>query len=678
MKIEALKYQNKYIQNHKNITFKAAPFDVSPPIQDTQKQLIEISNSYFPVNIQQNNTSQFVRKLYKLDNVHCPVCGVKMFSFNKFKNVLAEGSEITNSKDFIDWLESYQENIPIKNQNFIKFLKENYEKSQITDTKSFLEYCKEQSYKNSEIAFEKTVEFLKEAKEKYNLSDSDSVLLDEYEIRLKNFDVRNNDHIFKSLKNIFKDTILNMENENKYILNDELIQKYAPAILCQNIFYTSDRKNFSENSFQYQILENLFLKSFSNIIPLLPNYNQNYNPIYNKILCCQGCSSKIPNNKNLLYFYYYQKNLESNIIQYLEDIGKNILSDNLDGYSDYMIGLANLVSNITKNKINLRKFDHKNEIFKNVKIKQFYENLEKADFEPMNQENISCALCGDKTITHKQKMEIYEKINNAKTLKELIDLMNDNQKFINYRYRYFLRQINEILKNNPETTEEDIINICQKISAKNINDKLLMNIAFANLIQDSLSENDKAFVKNYVDSVNKTFLNLPNDKVFPYKEYSDMLMENINKIENPHFRHEYYQKFKEEIKKLYIVQTKFFPYQPVVEKNGSKIKVIIQNIFNSSTVTIKRIIPRKMNNSETKMNYMITCKNCNQEKLNFNKPKIKKHMQKYIDKLVELINNNELPEEYKDYVSRFCAFVRHISKEKIVLHYNFAKESINQ
>ena len=60
MKIEALKYQNKYIQNHKNITFKAAPFDVSPPIQDEQKQLVEISNSYFPVNIQQNNTSQFL------------------------------------------------------------------------------------------------------------------------------------------------------------------------------------------------------------------------------------------------------------------------------------------------------------------------------------------------------------------------------------------------------------------------------------------------------------------------------------------------------------------------------------------------------------------------------------------------------------------------------------------
>ena len=59
MKIEALKYQNKYIQNHKNITFKAAPFDVSPPIQDEQKQLGESSDSYSPVNIQQYNTNTF-------------------------------------------------------------------------------------------------------------------------------------------------------------------------------------------------------------------------------------------------------------------------------------------------------------------------------------------------------------------------------------------------------------------------------------------------------------------------------------------------------------------------------------------------------------------------------------------------------------------------------------------
>ena len=90
--------QNKF---RKNSSSQVAP---SEPETGSCSQKPNFSGYYTPVYMEKNDALEFRKKLYSLENIHCPICGIKMLSIKEAQNLIKQGANIKNPVKFSFWL----------------------------------------------------------------------------------------------------------------------------------------------------------------------------------------------------------------------------------------------------------------------------------------------------------------------------------------------------------------------------------------------------------------------------------------------------------------------------------------------------------------------------------------------------------------------------------------------
>ena len=104
-------------------------------------------------------------------------------------------------------------------------------------------------------------------------------------------------------------------------------------------------------------------------------------------------------------------------------------------------------------------------------------------------------------------------------------------------------------------------------------------------------------------------------------------------------------------------------------------------MFKGSIATIDHLVAKNRQGWENIANYVVMCKNCNNEKTNYSimhwldiHPPVAKNMQKYMDVIVDKLHKGEFKEEYmKKYPFVFAKCLKILTQGKAVIRFDSSK-----
>lgn len=631
----------------------------------------DTQNSYFPLSFKSREVYNMTRSLMQLDDMHCPFCGTKMHSIEQAKKLVKQAESIQDKDEFINWLELNKEYIPKMYLKFIDSAKNNAILSTTTDVNSLLLNMKDGACVASSKAIEKMKEKMLEIQKNNDLSDSDNVLIDECYIRLSDYDVFSGTNILYDLTLILRETIGILENAK---VNNEIYNQakeiIIPASFYQNLFLPFSKSHLAK-TYQGHVISSLIHNSENQMHKILKTPQKDNDPKLNLILCCKDCEQKASETNVVLRSFTKTDDLRKNIVKYIEDLSKQVLDNKLQADSAYIIDFANFLDRISEINININK--EKSKIINAIRIKAFKDEHEKVTFEPVNREGIPCATCGQTTITHEQRLKIFNEIAKASTYSDLLNIIRKNRYFVSNRFQSAVKLFEKLVEENPQITEKQLINEFKKQLADEIKQQLQDNITLAEMTKNRMSfPEDTVLLQKYIDDVKSKFLNFSEKSMFPYQEYTDLLKDSVYKMNDTHYKYYYGTMFKETIRKKYNKQANIFPNKETIEKLNSYLKVYLQNLFKGTVATVDHLIPKGKNGENDLSNYVVMCRNCNTEKTDYPllrwlviHPEMPKNVQKYMNKIVSMINNNELDPEYRKYPKIFSKKIAQLSHGKV-------------
>lgn len=671
MKIGPIISNNRTINTN---TINSSSTFVSAPIgsQTDKSNVLPAQKYYLPSNFKANESRSFDTDMRNLQNLHCPVCGVKMLSKKEIMILLAEGERIKSIHSFIGWLERNEKSIPENYKKVISSAKRNAREYGTRDVEDLIQKMRESAFVASENAVDDMKKVIVDSQKQNNYSDSDNVLLDECYIKLDELEISGKKDILRPIKAILEDTVNNLEDKNSQKLYYSLMNSVAKAGMYQRLF--PDRKSqLTNDSYRRQFLQNIFNHSFSSLDKIITNFVGDRNINQNLIMTCQDC--KAPKSSHIFKYHQNNPNLKENFVQYLEDIGGNVLNDKITGGTDYALGLVSFVRNITAGHVDVNIY--KNKTLKEVNVKQFYANQDKINFEPVKHEGIPCSSCGDLTITHNQKLDYFKEIESKKDMQGLADFLKEHEETVNARYKPLVNMFLTNLEQNPDISEVEMLKSLKIYASNKLKTQLAENVKIVTLRWSEFKSSDKALVQEFIDEVNEKFLNLPDNKPFPYEEYIGLLKRSIYLVSDNNFKNTIGNKFKESIRKRYSRQLILYPQKDTVKKVGSPMKVIVEDIFKGSVATVDHFIAKDRRGWDKIPNYVVMCKNCNAEKTNYSvqhwsflNQDFGKNLQKYLNKIVDMIKKGELGAEYESYPAVLASCVNKLTDGKIVLRFD--------
>lgn len=671
MKIYPILFNNHITKQNNSSSGSASNYSTAP----FESRLSTSSSAVLPANFKGLESAAFAKELRQLKEVHCPVCGVKMIPYKDLQALVQEGEEIKDPESFALWLQNHKENM----NEIFKVIPDSALKAvqnkDVQDTELLLDAMREDAYSASRKALGFVKNRIEETRLVQVFSDSDNVLLDEAEMRLENLKPEETNDLLRDVKIILQDTVGNLEDTDKWTLYSELKNSVKDASFKQHLFLYENDKPY-KGSRQKQFLQKLFFLSSSMSQNIVTNFEEDRDLKSNVILTCKCCNR--PRGEQLFKHYMDRPGLKDNFERYVEDIGQKILDGELKGSTDYPLTLTRFVSKLTRENINIDKFQ--NETLKKVSGKRFDDMHERVNFQPVSKRGIPCATCGKDTIVHEEKCEIFDEIKNAKDVHELMDILDDNRDLIRSKQKPLVRYWALNLKHNPQISEAELFRNLKTFSRNQINGQLEKNIKIASESLEKLTGSDKALVENFIQETAK-LLDFPDNTPFPYDKYSAISKDTIYKIEDDDFRNRHVALFKESIRRLFSTHMLLYPNNATIKKVGSPLKVVAQNIIKGSVATIDYMVPISKNGWEDQMNAVVMCKNCNHEKTNYSlehwhmlHPEMKQNMQKYLDKIVSLIKSGEL-KGMDRYPYVIASSVKKLTSGKVVLFFDLPKKT---
>lgn len=656
--------------------FSTSPLSKNPAVS-AQRQLVSGMPAFSPANFKGQESAVFARDLRNLHGIHCPICGVEMLSLNDFQNTIREGESIKDPGEFASWIEGHSENL---NKSFKKIpdsAQKAAQSSDVTDIDSMLDFMREDAYAASRKVLNSLQRRINEARETQVFSDSDNVLLDESLMRLESLDVEKTHDLLKDVKTILQDTIGNLENDSKWGLYMELKEPVKEAGFYQHLFFY-DKDKLPNINRQRQFLQKMFFLSSAVSQNIVTNFEEDRDLKANVILTCKCCNK--PRGEQLFKHFKDEHDLKKNYVQYVDDVGARILDGELKGSSDYPIKLVRFVNKLSRGELNIDKYE--NETLRKVLNKRFGDLHERVNFAPVAKRGIPCATCGKDTITHEERLEIFDEIKDAKNIRELMDILEDNWDLVRPGQKALVRYWALNLKHEPDISEAVLLKNLRNFSANQIKGQLRKSINIVKSSMKNLNDSDRALVEVYLREAEKLCDSLPASRPFSYDVYSNLLKNTIYNVEDDGFRNRNVVFLKEPIRRLFSTHMLLYPNDATIKKVGSTMKVITQNIMKGSVATIDYLVPISKNGWENKENAVVMCKNCNHEKTSYSlshwhelHPELAQNMQKYIDRIVSLIKSGELKDMDK-YPFVIASSVKTLTNGKIVLHFNLPKKDV--
>lgn len=648
MKILPVKYNINIIKNINN----------KYPLQTSEKNDIEISRMpnvyYSPVGFQGvDNQALLTKELKSLENMHCPLCGTKMLSRDEMNVALQEADELKNGEGFVKFIDKYGENI---NPHFSKMIKNLRQKSLVNKNKPLTELFnsfKEAEQHRSDFAFNNVLEKLNNLADSDEFSDADKEILRKCSYKM-NVIPKNSkrEGIYKHFNNQLKTSIGLLEYKDKKTLFNDLNENVRNNFVNEYLYVNKYHEN---EQLHKSFIRNLLFYSKSDLRKVFDSQSAKDK---NLMLSCEHCeitNKSLKRSKVKPYIYY----------NHIYELSQQALDGKISQNPSYPINLLENIrrctySHLTPDKTNPSLC----ELMKVVgaKDKRFVE------FEVADQQGVSCASCGQKTITHEEKKEMFEKVKNAESVQELAAILNDNEEIIKPKFAKLVSTFNSVLKKSPNVTEKTMFKILRNYTNDELQNSMFNCISELRKISGKFKINahDRKLVNDFVSKVGK-MISYDTSKQFPYDEYRLNVVELSKGLETP-FMSEFWDVTMASMFVNIQLQHLFYPNNDTVEKVGTPLKVAIQDILKDSVATVDHLDPKyKYNPKENqdlytqgrenrKANLVVMCKDCNGRKNTQDlkkwvrkNPEMKHNLVKYLKEVKQLRKDNKIGAEFNYY-----------------------------
>ena len=395
------------IFNKNNITNNNNGFDTE--IKSSNKPQVVTSN--YPINFGNSIiTASFINDLKKLNNIPCPCCGTKMLSSKDSELLLQQVEKVKVGKDILTFLDSVKDSINPFFKSFTQNISNFAEKNLDCDSDLIFERISLDCKKNTDNELEKlnlkiqelinSDEYSNEQKEIF------SGLLYKFQILPKDVKRKNlYKHISKSMREAFE----NFENRTKKTLYNRLNEDVKNAFVFEYLFSNLDQESKPTTSIFFKNLLGYSTPVIRKV------FQENDATPENLILSCNYCTKSNKNfvNKNGEHKFYYE---------YIYALANRALNGELS-IKDYPLKLQNFVKKISKTKIIP---DNTQKDLRQLINELGYPLARQTNFQLVNISGIYCSSCGQKTITHKEKEALYEKIKNTSNIPEILEIFDAN------------------------------------------------------------------------------------------------------------------------------------------------------------------------------------------------------------------------------------------------------------
>lgn len=647
----------------------------SPAQNDTSThQSLDIKIGYYlPINFKANEDRVFRRELLSLEDIHCPFCGTKMLTAKSLSDKTYEGSKIKSPKEFAKWLEENIEYMQPVYRDIVKYAKQFSNVKQIDTMDKLLDIMQEQAIQDRQNGVAKINQIIEETKQNHEFSESDKMLMEECQVELENYQYNNKLSFNITTHNILKQTISNLESEEKYKLYGKIQYESKKTGLLEKILYFD--KNVTKNTRQEELLHKLFSHSYSVIIATNPN-QQNKTEFAKQdiMLSCRDCQDK-KQDIYILKFHNIKPNSYELLGEHISDLSEKILNGTLKDADDYPLKLMGNISNATRRKLSL-KFNYSSKI-REIYANDFQKTRKENDFPLVNHSGIPCATCGVETFSHEDKLKKFADIEQLKTNQDYVDYLKTNKKHITPNFKPIVLEIITYLEKNPTASENQTIENLRRKLTENLKNTLKYNIKLCKEKSTMLNENDQKLLQIYVDTVENSLIpSTTHKRPFLHKDYNNILFKTLFKMENRDFHRSPVTEVKENIRTAANRQTLLYPRAETIKKVGSPLKVIIEDIIKNAVATTDHAIAKNKEGQNHIANYVLMCKSCNSEKTDYSfkhwydlHPEIKINLQKNIDKVVEMIKTGVL-KDFMDYPPQIAHQIKKLTNGEIILKFD--------
>lgn len=642
--------------------------NIAPHTSACSKDSIKIDSEksmpvfyYMPLNFK--GAIKIEDELKKLDNAHCPVCGIKTLSEEKYSEIIEESKNIKTPDDFLNLLKKNKEYIPVFYSKILKHTEASIKNPDVTSTDRLFQVLSKISKSRVKTYLKRASEDLTVIKQSGNFSKEDEEKLDiciqelskPYRERMTQIPK------FSHYLDVLFPNLLTMENTRKHDIYAAVRDKLKTAFLYSGLFM----KNWNNGSTltdetASQIVSRIFapsLKKTGKIIDKLNNLSFEY---VNTILICDGCAK---NSKNTLNTIKKNPNASLYAETYLKELSDGIAKGEINLPASYPFLQAKNIRRLANINIDMHP------IQKTLKNKFFEERHNEIDFEVLNHENVPCASCGITTLTHNQKVDIMTKIKNAAYEEELFSIVDENKKYIRPEFAELLEEYKYIYSKFPGFSQKEIIEILKQKMDLSIN--LLMLETVINVSQKAdmldLNKSDQKLLSQYINKTKVFFINKEFEMWFPYNDYNSLVENTLLKMENEK-KFDLINIARGNIREKHIIETILYVHPNILQKM-SPLKGMLQNMFKASVITADHIIPRDKKGGNEKTNIAAFCKLCNRKKTDMLlkdfyafHPEVRKNMQKYLNRVIELIKTGEL-KGYEDYPAMFANKIKWLTRQ---------------
>lgn len=624
--------------------------EVSKENNITDKDYGKSLYTYKPINMEGIDTIAFIGELKSLDNMHCPLCGTKMLSGKEFQKAMKQAGEVSTPEDFCNFLDKYSAHIPNELKNVIKDSKLMFYKLRKPEIEPFLDLLAEGYAKKTALGVEKTNENFENILKNYTLTSNDTKILSDCQIEINHlYKNKSKDALLKYLNISLKNTIRLLQTPQKNEIYNSIAGQLKRDCRMELLFCKSLASMAASDSKQKAVLRNILNYAKSDIHKVNNKKDAQRGSVFNMILNCAHCSDE---QKNL----YNLKTSEevNNYYKHLQELALAALNGKLNNNKAYPLVLANFVRDTSHKRINP---DDNDMLLKQLSNITGVTKNRDVNFELVKHSGIPCYTCGQETITHEDKCELFEKIKNTSSMYEIAKIFEDNKNIIKPQYKPLIEEFRDLLLKLPTATETDILSILRQSKYEQIKEELFncASIAATTANINNYGEYNQNLINTYIEKSQNMFLEMDKDTKFDFHYYQTMMRDTIGKLEDRNnSKYILTQKLIKKMKELYGLQVILFPEKTVCEKVGNPIKVISQDIFKNSVATVKHLdvkIPNSDFNtlSQQKGRKIIMCKSCKNAQKDKNMkfwyklhPEIKQNLPKYLHKVEELSKNKEI------------------------------------
>lgn len=593
-------------------------------------------------------------QLLDLDGVHCPCCGESMISNSKTGEILKKASRAKSLTDYAGILVQNKEYFHKKYHPLINSINGLSKKAPEKTIPEALQIVRNGSFKLVIGAMHKQGHYLNELLETEKLSASD-------QIKIKCFaDYLNNITLIPKKKEYdekFHETFDNLDSADKkkfaYLVNNSIMSAYN----CRGVFFYEPEqlKGLSPQAF---IVKRMLSYSQNTLKKVFENKSDSLG--YNNILICGECA---PRYKT----FNYIKNAplgKERLEQYIQDISDAISKNKLSDNNKYVYDFIKAVNVSGKMKLT------RNNVSGAAQSKIFYERRRNYMFEQY--EGIPCAGCGTETITHDQKIKLFNEIKKCENIHELKNLVKVNSNHITRDLRILVERFDDIIDNNPDISVRELMKALQKTGKDDLS-KHMINVC--DNIKTFVNNNDfnfieKEIVNDFIFWVQQECVDMPYGQEFRYDNFNKMIEDTLGTLHNSN-RARLIDIAKAGLKDVYLEDFILHPPADLAKQAGGEVNSMFQNIFKMSVITVDHMDALALGGSDEYFNKIGYCKCCNNKKgkkplhiwaaLH---PEVNENLPKHLKFISGIIKREHIKEMY-DYPEQAARQAIRLAKGKI-------------